>query len=516
MTLAEAMLAGMERAARVADLRPTWTPNDGPQRAAYDSLADELFYGGAAGGGKTNLIVGVAATCHLKSIIFRREFPQLAEVEDQLKEVMGQAGRYNHSSHVGFLPGRRIELASIQHEKDVEKYQGRPHDLIGFDEAPQFSRYQFQFVIGWNRTKARGQRCRIILAGNPPTTPEGRWIIEEFAPWLDEEFPEPAEPGDLRWYMRLPNPAKPTERILHWFKEKPEPMPDPEVPTEMVEARSRTFIPARLEDNPMLRETGYRSVLQSMPEPLRSQLLYGDMNAGTRDDDWQVIPTDWLRLAFERYRKMEKVRPGPPLVDGKPTPMDAMGVDVARGGSDDTTLAPKYGGWFAAMEVHAGTSTPNGHDVARLVIARLAKEPNQAESVPKGRRPAVRIDPIGVGTSPTDLLGGYGANVQAVDVRTATDERDRTGLLQFANVRAAMWWKLREALDPDRGDSLAICPDNKLLADLCAVHWEPIPGGIRLEPKEATAKRIGRSPDRGDALVMAHYQPARPRGGVIV
>ena len=54
---------------------PLWTPLPGPQTLAYHTPADELFYGGAAGGGKTDLLLGLAATAHHNSLILRREIP---------------------------------------------------------------------------------------------------------------------------------------------------------------------------------------------------------------------------------------------------------------------------------------------------------------------------------------------------------------------------------------------------------------------------------------------------------
>jgi hypothetical protein len=49
-----------------------WVPNVGPQTEAYYSEADEIFYGGKAGGGKTDLGVGLALTEHQRTLILRR------------------------------------------------------------------------------------------------------------------------------------------------------------------------------------------------------------------------------------------------------------------------------------------------------------------------------------------------------------------------------------------------------------------------------------------------------------
>jgi hypothetical protein len=46
-----------------------WVPNAGPQRDAFYCEADELFYGGQAGGGKTDLIVGLSLTAHKRSLV---------------------------------------------------------------------------------------------------------------------------------------------------------------------------------------------------------------------------------------------------------------------------------------------------------------------------------------------------------------------------------------------------------------------------------------------------------------
>ena len=55
-------------ATAVTDHMP-WVPNPGPQTEAFFSKADEVFYGGQAGGGKTDLLLGLALTAHTKSLV---------------------------------------------------------------------------------------------------------------------------------------------------------------------------------------------------------------------------------------------------------------------------------------------------------------------------------------------------------------------------------------------------------------------------------------------------------------
>ena len=69
----------------------------------------------------------------------------------------------------------------------------------------------------------------------------------------------------------------------------------------------------------------------------------------------------------------------------------------------------------------------------------------------------------------------------------------------------------REALDPGQpgGSPVALPPDPKLLADLTAPTFEPTPNGIKAEPKEKVCERLGRSTDRGDAVVMSWFHGPR-------
>jgi hypothetical protein len=75
----------------------------------------------------------------------------------------------------------------------------------------------------------------------------------------------------------------------------------------------------------------------------------------------------------------------------------------------------------------------------------------------------------------------------------------------FVNKRAMAWWRFREALDPDQngGSVIALPNDPALAADLCAPLFEITARGVQIESKDDIKKRLGRSPDRGDAVAMA-------------
>jgi hypothetical protein len=181
--------------------------------------------------------------------------------------------------------------------------------------------------------------------------------------------------------------------------------------------------------------------------------------------------------------------------------MTALAVDPAAGGADDTVLAPRHDWWYAPLIVIPGVSTPRGRDVAGFVVVN--------------RRDNAKIV--------LDMGGGYGSGVweclvdnvardDIVSYRGMEESRARSkdGKLGFVNKRSEAHWKFREALDPGQpnGSPIALPEDNMLLADLTALTFEVTPGGIKVLPKytehgDCVKKRLGRSPGRGDAVVMA-------------
>jgi hypothetical protein len=462
-----------------------FVPLPGPQTDAYRCRADLLLYGGSAGSAKSALLVGLAVNEHTKSIIFRRESSQTDGLEAFGKEVIGTTASYNGTDHEWTWPegGRTLKLAGMKEPGDWTKHAGRERDFIGFDEGAEFLESQVSSMLAWLRAEP-GKRCRVVLASNPPRSAEGAWMIEWFAPWLDPKHPNPAAPGELRWCLMW--------RGQTIWVEGPG---EHEVDGETVLAMSRTFIPASLKDNPYRDTPEYRARLQSLEEPLRSQLLYGDFGAGAEDDAWQAIPTAWVRAAQQRWTAT------PPVG----IPLCAMGVDVAQGGGDDTVIAKRHDSWYAPLIVEPGTNTPGGTDVAALVI--------------KHRHDAAK--PI------VDVGGGWGADAHGHLMRNnvdsvaymgvkATTKRSKDNVYRFTNTRSWAFWTFREALNPDQrgGSQLALPPDREMLVDLTTPRYRVKNAGtngaeIEIESKEKVCARLGRSPNKGDAVLMAWTDGAK-------
>lgn len=468
--------------------RPDGTPN--PQRLAYESEADILGYGGAGGGGKSSLALGLAFTQHQRSVIFRRVYPNLKGLIEDSIALIGSDEAYNKTEKTWRIDGRIVEFGAVQHENDKFNWRGRPHDLYVFDEASEFSRSQVEFIIGWLRSTDQAQRCRVLLTFNPPTDESGGWVIDYFLPWLaylfpnEYQHPNPAAPGELRWYATID--GKETE------VDSGEPF---EHNGETIRPLSRSFIPAKLADNPHLANTGYESVLQSLPEPLRSQLLYGDFAANRQADPWQVIPTAWVKLAQQRW--MERQKPDMPL--------SGVGGDMVRGGKDALALAKRYGTWFDEVIKVPGVNIEDGPAAAAVFYQELQNERNIGY---------INIDVAGVGSSPYDSMKVmWPGIVHPVNAAAGSDyvvkAENGDVVLKMKNLRAEYHWRLRLALDPVHGDNLALPPGNEIVADLCAAKYKMLAGGVvQIEDKENIKERIGRSPDVGEAIMMAHLQPS--------
>jgi hypothetical protein len=226
------------------------------------------------------------------------------------------------------------------------------------------------------------------------------------------------------------------------------------------------------------------NTLQALPEPLRSQMLLGDFHAGMGDDPYQIIPTAWVRDAMKRWHEK----------DIKPD-MDSLGIDTARGGKgkthDKTVIARRHGAWFDKPLAYDGKETPDGHEVAGLVVAACRDQAVQ------------HIEINGVGVSPYDVLGKASQHVVGVDVSMASTATDKSGRLSFFNVRSAMWWAMREALDPKGNRAIALPPSKRLLRDFTAPLWTLQGSKIRLESRDDIIKRTGKSPDYGTAYCLA-------------
>jgi hypothetical protein len=469
-------LTGMDR----------WIPTVGPQAEAYASQADVLLFGGEPGGGKSHLALGLAFTQHKRSLILRRQYTDLTGLIDDAIKIHGSRNGFNGSPPPRLTISQEhfIDFGACARIGDEHHWMGRPHDLIVPDEATQFAEMQLRFLMGWLRHEDPKQRVRVLMPTNPPLTAEGLWVLQMFAPWLDDRYPYPARPGELRWVIT-------NEYGEDEWVDGPEDVREVIVGgrTKIVRPLSRSFIPSSVDDNPYYAAGSYRSNLDAMAEPHRSILL-GRFKTTFKDQPNQVIPTAWVKEAQARWTRK------PP----DEVPMCAIGVDCSGGGDDPMVLAIRHDYWFAPMVEVEGKDIPMDRSGAHCggIIVSYRRD-NAIVTV--------------------DLGGGYGGptyehlKANQVDVKgfkgaEKTNRRSRDKKLAFPNKRSAALWLFREDLDPGQpgGSQIALPDDPVLLADLTAPKFEPTPTGIRVENKEDVVERLGRSTDRGDAVVMSWWE----------
>lgn len=472
---------GMMATANAAAAGRKWVPNPGPQTDAYFSKADCLLFGGEPGGGKSQLILGLAFNEHKRSLVMRRQYSDLDRIVEDALAIHGSRDGFNGSPppKLRVTDTQVISFAAAHRIGDEQGQMGKGRDLLGIDEATHFAESQIRFLMGWNRSEDPGQRVRTVLATNPPLSAEGLWVIKMFAPWLDPAYPNPAQHGELRWVISDPDGND------EWVDGPGT------VTREGKEYRptSRTYIPSSVDDNPEYARSDYKRQLEAMPEPFRS-LLMGGFRTDFKDAPNQVIPTAWVTAAQARWL------PQPPAN----IPMCCLAADATGGGTDPMMLAMRYDAWYAPLVEIPAKDIPIeklGQTAAGLVVSNRR---DMAEVV---------VDMGGgYGIAMYGILRANGISTYGYKGSEKYTGKTRDGKMSFYNTRSAAIWRLREALDPGQpgGSRIMLPPDATLAADLTAPTLDMEYSGIKVESKEKVCERLGRSTDRGDAVVMAWWK----------
>jgi hypothetical protein len=247
-------------------------------------------------------------------------------------------------------------------------------------------------------------------------------------------------------------------------------------------------------------------VLDAMPDPASvdaMRLEFGEDNAYFKakvlgefaDSGDGLIPLSWVEAAVRRWHDAtDETKPTP-----APVGRTIFGVDVARFGKDATAIATRKGTVCYSIDTHQGKDNV---EVATLVEGMLASEPFSTAVV----------DVDGLGSGVVDILRHRARPVIAYSGGEGTRRRTRDGKQRFARVRTAAWYHLRELLNPALGASIALPDDQLLIRELVAIRWpqNPTSNILQIERKDQVRKRLQRSTDRADAVVMAFWFDAPP------
>jgi hypothetical protein len=205
-----------------------------------------------------------------------------------------------------------------------------------------------------------------------------------------------------------------------------------------------------------------------------------------------VIPLSWVELSNERWYEISKKK--------RMAVVKRIGVDVARGGGDKSAIAMCYEDLF--IDELKYFNIDDTMELAGKVMGIVRSHSGAT----------VIVDVIGLGAGVFDRIREIKGEEPELDFEVVpfnsgekTDAKDKSGEIGFINKRAASWWMLREMLDPNSGDNIALPPDDQLLGELVTPKWKPTSNGrIQVEAKEDIRKRLeGRSTDAADAVIMA-------------
>ena len=257
-------------------------PNDGPQTEFLAAMEQEVFYGGARGGGKSYaMLVDPLRYCHKqhhRALLLRRSMPELRDLISHSQRLYTRAfpgAKWREQEKEWRFPsGARIEFGYAENLTDVLRYQGQSYTWIGIDELPQYPTPDiYNFLRSSLRSVDPEVPVFIRATGNPGNVG---------STWVKNMFVDPATPN-TPFTMDIETPVG-------------------------IKSITRRFIPAKLQDNPYLMQTDdYMIMLSSLPDIQKKQFLEGDWEAfeGSAFPEFNravhviepfEIPNNWVRF----------------------------------------------------------------------------------------------------------------------------------------------------------------------------------------------------------------------------
>jgi hypothetical protein len=248
------------------------------QRLFLDLPHAEAFFGGAAGGGKSDALL-MAALEHVDkpgyaALVLRRTFQDLAKpgaLLDRAHAWLSETpARWNEQRKQWRFPnGAILAFGYLEHEHDVYQYQSAEYQFIAFDELTQFTERQYTYLFSrLRRLSSADVPLRMRSASNPGGI-GAEWVQARFVP--DDWTPEQA------------------------------------LEMRVVEKAGRAFVPARLADNPHLDRAGYEQSLANLDEVTRAQLLRGDWQIRQRGNiytSWTDGPDSHHVITWSQFQKV--------------------------------------------------------------------------------------------------------------------------------------------------------------------------------------------------------------------
>lgn len=247
------------------------------QAAFINAEADEVLFGGAAGGGKSmaqmiDALIYAVRYPGSRQLILRRTFPELEKSLIRVAQSMYPRSifKYNGTKYFGeFVNGSRIDFGHCHAEDDVYKYQSAEYDVIRFDELTHFTEHMYRYLL--SRVRGTNGYPKMVKSSTNPGGVGHAWVKARF---ID--------------------------------------IGEPDVPHKIGDG-TRLYLPAKIDDNSFLMQAdpGYVNRLKSLPPREKRALLKGDWDIFEGqyftewDRDLHVVKPFEIPSTWERYFTMD-------------------------------------------------------------------------------------------------------------------------------------------------------------------------------------------------------------------
>jgi len=203
-----------------------------------------------------------------------------------------------------------------------------------------------------------------------------------------------------------------------------------------------------------------------------------------------LIPYEWIEIANRNWEEYNREKPNLHCDE-------TIGVDVAGMGRDKSVLCHRRGRYVERFQVHQSGGKADHMHIAGIVAPKL-----------KNKKTFAFIDTIGEGAGVYSRLLelGFDNAVSCKYSEGAKGLSDITEVYTFANMRAYLFWCVRDWLNPANKNKPCLPFDDELMEEATAIKWKfQSNGSIIIEPKEEIMKRLKRSTDKFDALANTFY-----------
>lgn len=203
-----------------------------------------------------------------------------------------------------------------------------------------------------------------------------------------------------------------------------------------------------------------------------------------------LIPYEWIEAANKNWQIYQEEQP----VNNK---QEVLGVDIAGMGRDESVICHRFDNYVERFESHQSAGKADHMHVAGMLIKPLSN-----------KRTMAFIDTIGEGAGVYSRLQelGYENAVSCKNSEGADGLNDVTGVYEFVNMRAYLYWAVRDWLDPKNKNNPCLPLNDKLMEEATEIKWSfQSNGKILIEKKEDIKKRLKRSTDYFDTLANTFY-----------